>query len=49
MILQVDIPSNLNKELKVLRIKKEFKNLGESVLFILEKHLAEEVKKCNGH
>lgn len=35
MKIQLDIPKNINKELKIIRIENEFKNLQETVIEIL--------------
>jgi len=40
--LQVDIPKELNKKLKVYKIKKDFITLQEAVLDILNKFLEKE-------
>lgn len=39
MKAQVDIPTELNKKLKVFRIEKGFKNRAEAIIHILEKTL----------
>ena len=38
MKIQLDIPEELNDELKIERIKKKLKNKQELILFILEKY-----------
>lgn len=35
MKIQLDIPKELNKNLKIEKVKREFKNLQETILFIL--------------
>ncbi len=38
MKIQLDIPSELNKELKIEKIKTEAKNLEETIITILNKY-----------
>jgi hypothetical protein len=44
MKIQHDIPTELNKKLKVYRIEKGFKNLSEAIHFILNKFFKENEK-----
>jgi len=36
MKIQLDIPDNLNKKLKIYKIEKDLKNLQEAVIKVLE-------------
>lgn len=38
MKIQLEIPKELNKKLKIEKIEKELKNLQETVLLILKKY-----------
>ena len=38
MKIQLEIPKELNKKLKIEKVQKELKNLQETVLFILERY-----------
>ena len=44
MQIQIDIPKELNKKLKIYKIKNDLKDLKESVIDILNKYF-KEVKK----
>jgi hypothetical protein len=37
--IQINIPDEINKKLKIYRIKNDYKNLAQAILFILEKKL----------
>lgn len=38
MKIQVDIPKDLNKKLKIKKIEQELKNLQETIIFILREY-----------
>jgi len=38
MKIQADIPDNMNKELKIVKIKEDHKNIQESLIFVLKKY-----------
>ena len=42
MKLQVDIPKELNKKLKIYKLKQDFVTLQEAILNILDKFLIKE-------
>lgn len=44
MLIQIDIPKELNKELKKYRIDNDIKNMGESIIIILRKSLIKKQK-----
>jgi len=41
MKIQVDIPNNINKHLKIERIKRDIKNMAELIIKILEERYKE--------
>lgn len=42
MKIQLDIPSELNKELKIIKAQNDFKSLKETILAILESQVKKE-------
>ena len=44
MKIQIDIPQELNKKLKIDKIKRELVNLQEVIILILNKHYEDEKK-----
>jgi hypothetical protein len=44
MQIQIDIPKELNKKLKLFKTYYDFKTLQDAVLFILDKSLERELK-----